>query len=120
MDAKVDYRRETKIEIDSSKDIYIPSCIFSKELSSLETIVKYLREVHGLSNQNIADLLSKKKQSIWRAYKTATEKKKDSFFVENLLFLVRNFHKQDVCPFQFGFAQLESQFFISLFNGMPA
>lgn len=78
------YRRERELELDSSKDRFIPSSVFSKDLSSLETIVKYLREVYDFSNQEIANLLDKNKQSIWRAYKQACKKNSKSLIVKDL------------------------------------
>jgi hypothetical protein len=79
-------RRESELSRDSSTNIHIPSCIFSKELSSYETIVKFLKEAYSFSIQEIASLLSKKKQSVWRAYTEACKKHSKSLCVTNLLF----------------------------------
>ena len=47
------------------EDIQIPCSIFTKKLSPLETVVKYLKENIGLSNSKIADILQKDKKTIW-------------------------------------------------------
>lgn len=79
-------RRDRVLSRVSSTTLYIPSCIFNKKLSSFETIVKFLKESYGLSIQEISRLLGKKKQSVWRAYKEAYLKFKESFEVTNLYF----------------------------------
>ena len=79
-------RRESEISKDLATNIYIPSCIFTKELSSYETIVKFLKEAYSLSIQETAHLLFKKKQSVWRAYTEACKKHPKSLSVTNLLF----------------------------------
>ena len=79
-------RRESELSRDSSTNIHIPSCIFSRELSSYETIVKFLKEAYSLSIQEIAKLLFKKKQSVWRAYTEACKTHPQSLSVTNLFF----------------------------------
>jgi len=76
-------RREKVIYGVSITDIYIPSCIFNKKLSSFETIVKFLKESNNLSITQISELLDRKKQSVWRAYKNAVFKFKESFDITN-------------------------------------
>ena len=91
MKKKIVYRRESVISKDParlSEDIYVPSCIFSKELSSFESIVKFLKENYGLSFVEISKLMDKKKQSVWRAYKLASSKQKGSLNVTNLYYPV--------------------------------
>ena len=85
--SKKDKYRRYNIDSNTSKTkIFIPSCIFSKKLSSTETIVKFLKEGYNLNFQQIAYLLSKKRQSVWRSYKLATKKHKETFQITNLLF----------------------------------
>ena len=79
-------RRDSVFSKASPTNIYIPSCIFNDRLSSFESIVKFLKESYGLSIQRISELLNKKKQSVWRAYKEASVKYKDSFEVSNLFY----------------------------------
>jgi len=86
---QVEYRRDSKISRGSSisqSKIYVPSCVFSQELSSFETIVKFLKENYDFGFEKIAQLLGKKKQSVWRAYKNAVSKLKQSFVVTNLYY----------------------------------
>ena len=82
-------RRDSAKYVDFSKfqsEVFIPSCVFNEKLSSFETIVKFLKESYGLSFQKISELLGKKKQSVWRAYKNAVFKFKESFEVTDLFF----------------------------------
>ena len=50
------------------KELLIPDCIFTKELSVFQSIVKYLKENCKLKNKDIATLLHKSQESIWQAY----------------------------------------------------
>lgn len=89
MSKKEKNRRDSKNSKDTSKfksKFYIPSCIFNKKLSSFETIVKFLKEGYGLNFEEIAKLLGKKKQSVWRAYKNSISKFKQSFEITNLYY----------------------------------
>ena len=79
-------RRDSEISRHSPTQFYVPTCIFNTQLSSYETIVKFLKESYGLSFQKIAELLGKKRQSAWRAYQSASEKFKQSFEVTNLAY----------------------------------
>ena len=85
MSKKEKYRRDS-IDSDISKNIYIPSCIFSQKLSSTETIIKFLKESYDLNFQQIASLLNKKRQSVWRSYKSAAKKHKEALQVTNLFY----------------------------------
>ncbi|MBW2993588.1 hypothetical protein KY317_03375, partial [Candidatus Woesearchaeota archaeon] len=58
---------ETSIINAMAREILIPFSIFSKTLSSLETIAKYLVEDKGLSFNRIADLLNRNSKTIWQA-----------------------------------------------------
>ena len=60
-----------------SKEILIPLTIFSKVLSPLETIVKYLKENCNLNIQDIAKLLNRNSKTIWQRYHAAHEKNKE-------------------------------------------
>lgn len=60
----------------------IPITIFSNdELSSLETIVKFLKENKNLSFSEIASLLNRDQRTIWTTYSKAKKKKKEIFVV---------------------------------------
>jgi hypothetical protein len=56
------------------KVVRIPLSIFSAKLSSLELIVKYLKEELGWSNKKIALTILRTPQNIWITYRNATEK----------------------------------------------
>jgi hypothetical protein len=86
MNKSKENRRDRVFSRVSPTNTYIPSCIFNDKLSSFEAIVKFLKEGYGLSIQQISELLSKKKQSVWRAYKEASVKFKASFEVSNLYY----------------------------------
>lgn len=55
-------------------EILIPSSIFSKSLSPLETVVKYLKENKRRSLKDIAKLLNRAKSNIYNTYKKAKNK----------------------------------------------
>ena len=56
------------------KELIIPCSIFSKDLSPLETISKYLKENLELSFKEIAKLTNRSQKTIWQAYKNAVKK----------------------------------------------
>ena len=62
--------------------IEVPVSIFSKKLSCLETVVKYLRENLNLSNKEIAKLIKRSEKTIWQAYNSARKKYSSKFFIE--------------------------------------
>ena len=66
----------------------MPSCVFNEKLSSFEAIVKFLKENYGFGFERIADLLGKKRQSVWRAYQSSSKKQKQSLEVTDLYYLV--------------------------------
>ena len=56
------------------EEILVPSCIFIKEISTFESIIKYLKENLGLANNRIALLTSKSQKSVWQAYNSTKRK----------------------------------------------
>ena len=56
------------------EEILIPTTIFTKKLSPLETDVKYLKENLDLNYSKIAELLGRNRKTIWQAYKNAAKK----------------------------------------------
>ncbi len=58
----------------TQKEILIPTTIFTKKLSPLETDVKYLKENLDLDYSRIAELLGRNRKTIWQAYKNAAKK----------------------------------------------
>ena len=57
-----------------NEELRFPVSIFTPELSSLELVVKYLRENLSLSNKTIATLLNRSEKTVWQAYSHAQKK----------------------------------------------
>jgi len=57
----------------------IPLSIFNKNLGSLETITKYLRENQKLNFVKIAELTNRNQKALCRTYHNAIKKQKDEF-----------------------------------------
>ncbi len=62
-------------------DLLIPVSIFNRKLGSLESIVKYIKEI-GLCYSEIAVLLNRDQRTIWNVYKKANEKHPIGFELE--------------------------------------
>lgn len=58
------------------QEINIPTTIFTKKLSPLEAITKYLHENQELKYPKIAEILQRDSKTIWQAYKNAAKKQK--------------------------------------------
>lgn len=65
------------IEVIEKNKKNIPLCVFSTELSSLETIVKYLKENLKVDFKEISIVLGRSVKTLWQAY--ASSKKKYPF-----------------------------------------
>ncbi len=63
------------------EEIKIPLSIFNRRLSSLEAIVKYLREELDYSNKKIALSLKRSPQNIWITYRNAKKKQPERLVV---------------------------------------
>ncbi len=74
------YRIKQLIEKLEKKEPEIPLSIFSKELSSLESIIKYLKENLDYTNKQIAKLTKRSEKTIWQAYNSS--KKFPKFKIE--------------------------------------
>jgi DNA-directed RNA polymerase specialized sigma24 family protein len=61
--------------LSEEKPIQIPLNIFSEEISSLQIIVKYLREIEKLSYAEIAKLLRRDDRTIWTTYNSVKKAK---------------------------------------------
>ena len=69
--------------LDKSKD-FIPLCVFyNDELSSLETIVKYLKEEMDMKFCDIARLLNRNEKTIWTTYHNAKNKNSERFILSD-------------------------------------
>ena len=81
-------------EIFATKEISIPVGIFANDaLSSLEAIVKYLKEDSKLRFSKIAKLLNRSNKTIWATYHNAIKKMPPSFWLisRNILIPVSAF-----------------------------
>jgi hypothetical protein len=67
---------ETISSVDEDK---IPVSIFCCELSVLEAVCKYLKEVRNLSYKEIGVVLNRSQKTIWQTYKKAKGKKGNGF-----------------------------------------
>lgn len=70
------------------EEILIPASIFSRKLSSLETISKYLKENLELKNKEIAKLTHRSVKTIYQAYNSANEKVSKRFEIKDAKFYV--------------------------------
>lgn len=69
-------------ETDFDSNVSLPLSIFGNELSGLEAITKYLKEI-GYRFCDIAKLIGRDDRTIWDAYTRACEKEKDSIVEES-------------------------------------
>ncbi len=70
----------TEQEIFGKREIHIPAGIFASDaLSSLEAIVKYLKEELKLRFSKIARLINRSNKTIWATYHNAVKKMPSSF-----------------------------------------
>ena len=68
------------VAISSKKEILIPVGVFGNDaLSSLETVVKYLKEELKLKFSKIAKLLNRSNKTVWSTYYNAVKKMPSSF-----------------------------------------
>src|SRR3989344_6552705 len=70
------------------KEALIPVTVFSEELSSLETIVKYLRENLELSCKEIAKITKRSVKTIYQAYNSANEKARKKFEIKKAKYYI--------------------------------
>lgn len=61
------------------EEYLIPCSVFSKRLSSLESITKYLVENCGLRISSIAKLFKRTDKTLWQAYKAGAKKHPQKF-----------------------------------------
>lgn len=69
-----EYIKKFKEIYGAKKKDFIPTNIFNKKLSPLETIVKYLKENLDLSFKEIGYLLNRNQKTVWQAYKNSKKK----------------------------------------------
>ncbi len=80
----------------------IPLSIFNRKLSSLESIVKYLKEDMGQPNKKIAALLRRSPQNIWITYRNSAKKHPERLFVRE------SRHDIPICVFEGELTMLET------------
>jgi DNA-binding transcriptional MerR regulator len=64
------------------QEIMIPVYIFSRKISCLEAVVKYLSEVLKIKNAKIAILLKRDIRTIWTTYQNAIKKEPELFMLK--------------------------------------
>jgi hypothetical protein len=69
-------------------ELSIPTTIFNKNLSPLETVSKYLIENLNLTIKKVSKLLNRSQKTIWQAYKNSKKKHKKSFEVKESKFFI--------------------------------
>ena len=70
------------------KEVLIPVSIFSEKLSSLETIVKYLKENLELKNKEIGKITKRSVKTIYKAYSSANEKARKKFEIKEARYYI--------------------------------
>lgn len=67
-----------------SGEIYVPATLFNSSLAPFQALVKFLKEIRGLSNSEISSLLDRDIKAVWATYKQVKGKRlatiKDSAF----------------------------------------
>lgn len=71
-----------------NNDFLIPVSIFTKQLSSLEIICKYLKEEKNLKNIEIASLIDRSSKSVWQAYNSSKKKYPKKFKIINSKYFI--------------------------------
>lgn len=108
---------ETKLTISEQQDsekIELPISLFQTSLSSLEAVVRYLKEHMRLRFSEIAQLLGRDDRTIWHAYKRAMNKgispaiTKSAITIPVSIFLDRKY-----APLEVVVAHLKEQYHLS-------
>ena len=73
--------KEERLTTKESREVLIPN-IFTRELSVLEVIIKFLREDKNLRYSEIAKLINRDPRSVWLTYKRAIKKRKEPLIIE--------------------------------------
>ena len=69
-------------------EVLIPISIFSRKLSSLESIAKYLRENLNLSSKEIAKISKRSVKTIYHAHSSANEKASKKFEIKEARYYI--------------------------------
>lgn len=73
---------------DEKRYLSAPITIFCKELSPLETVVKFIKETYNQNFNEIATTLNRDQATIWLTYNHALEKKKEKFKPEETIYWI--------------------------------
>ena len=76
--------KEERLTTKESREVLIPN-IFTRELSVLEVIIKFLREDKNLRYSEIAKLINRDPRSVWLTYKRAIKKRKEPLIIDESL-----------------------------------
>ena len=87
---KKDFEKSSSEFLHSIKHegIIIPDEIFTKKLTILEAIVKYLKENLDISYSEIAKLINRDERNIWHTYDVAKKKLKEKFVLKDSEFFI--------------------------------
>lgn len=66
-----------------SGELLFPDSVFSKKLTPLHSVVKYLKENKALSYGQIAELISRDQRNVWRIYHDAKKRHSSPFLTEH-------------------------------------
>lgn len=72
--AKYNLTAQQLVHVLDDKEILVPFSIFTKKLSILEAITKYLKEELRLSFHQIGSLLNRNERNIWHTYSNTKKK----------------------------------------------
>ncbi len=72
---KISKKEIKKISKSKEKEILLPVSIFKNKLSTLEVVVKYLKEKKEFNFVEISRLLNRDERTIWHAYQRTVKKK---------------------------------------------
>ncbi|MBU2612128.1 MAG: hypothetical protein KKB62_00215, partial [Nanoarchaeota archaeon] len=79
---KYNFSSKELLELISKESFEIPVSIFRKEIGSLESIVKYMKENLNMKYVEIAKALGRDERTIWTSYKKSKEKFPEAFAVK--------------------------------------
>jgi len=83
-----DYSFESIIKIIGEEETLIPVTIFNKNLSSFESIVKYLKENSNYNFTEIAKFLKRSYRTVWGTYYSSINKLPQIFTIEKTPYFI--------------------------------
>ena len=70
------------------EELFFPAAILNKKLTVLESVVKYLKEEHGVSLRRISNLLGRDERNIWHIYNRTRKKYPKRFVIKKTEFWI--------------------------------